>query len=106
MNFKPFYIHRYYGIKGYSSIQRNMPWGLTARIEPCPDNPREVLVAVAFCSQKDQFCKATGRCEASQQSFNRINIRHLPKYLAEQDCKLFWSEARDFDFNYVLKYVV
>ena len=104
--FKPFFIHRHNGARGFNAIQRNMPWAFTAKIEPCKDNPREVLVAVAFCSQKDQFCKATGRAEAEQHAFNRINIRHLPRYLAEQDQKLFGGGVSDVGFNYVLKYVV
>jgi len=104
--FKPFFIHRHNAVRGFNAIQRNMPWAFTAKVEPCKDNPREVLVSVAFCSQKDQFCKATGRAEAEQRAFNRINIRHLPRYLAEQDQKLFGGGHGEAGFHYVLKYVV
>jgi hypothetical protein len=104
--FKPFYIHRHSNLRGFNAIERNMPWAFTAKVEPCKESSREVLVAVTFCSQKDQFCKATGRAEVEQQSFTRINTRHLPKYLAEQDAKVFGGGCSDMAFNYVLKYVV
>lgn len=104
--FKPFFIHRHNGARGFNAIQRSLPWAFTAKVEPCKEDPRKVLVGVAFCSQKDQFCKAIGRAEAEQQSFNRINIRHLPKYLAEQDAKLFGGGHGEISYNYVLKYVV
>lgn len=108
MNFKPFYIHHnLQGIKGHNSIEKNKPIGFTVKVEPVEDNPREVKVAVAFCSQKDQFCKAIGRAEVEQHSFNRINIRKLPQYLAEQESHLLYSHrASPYTWNHVLKYVV
>jgi hypothetical protein len=105
--FKPFFIHKNLTQRGYNAITRNLPWAFTAKVEPCKDNPREVLVAVAYCSQKDQFCKATGRSQAEQRTFERINIRHLPEYLAECEGKLWHGTVSNaLWYLYVLKYVV
>lgn len=105
--FKPFYIHHHTQYKGLNSIDRNKPNGFTVKVEPVEDSPREVKVAVTFCSQKDQFCKAVGRAEVEQHSFTRINIRKLPEYLAEQQQKTLYGECVSHrQWNHVLKYVV
>lgn len=81
--------------------------GFTAKVEPT-DNPRTIMVAVAFCSKKDHFCKATGRNVVEQRTFTEINKRHLPDWLGQQFCAAWgYSEVNaGYTFYYTLKYVV
>ena len=93
-------------------IHKQTPYGkfngFTAKVEPA-DNPRTVKVAVAFCSKKDKFCKATGRNVVEQQTFTEINKRYLPTWLGRQYATsggYIPGEWSDIVFYYALKYVV
>lgn len=81
--------------------------GFTAKVEPT-DNPQTVKVAVAFCSKKDRFCKATGRNVVEQHTFTEINKRHLPDWLGQHGCTAwgYTSVNAGYPFYYTLKYVV
>jgi hypothetical protein len=96
---KQFYIHKQ---TPYGKFN-----GFTAKVEPT-DNPRTVKVAVAFCSKKDHFCKATGRNVVEQHTFTEINKRSLADWLGKQE-DAAWGQSGMFSgvsFLYTLKYVV
>jgi hypothetical protein len=94
---KQFFIHKH---TPYGKFN-----GFTAKVEPT-DNPRTVKVAVAFCSKKDKFCKATGRNVVEQHTFTEINKRHLADWLNEQGTVAWGYQTNVIGFYYALKYVV
>lgn len=101
--FKPFFVHQQTNpAAARCPGQSRRPRAFTAFVQPA-DNPREVLVQVAFCSQKDDFVKAVGRTEALAKPTTTINARNLPEWLQEQALKLPYGFR---PYTYILKYVV
>lgn len=112
--FKPFYIHE---IVKYDKPGAN---GFTAYIEPS-DDPRTVKFRVVVCSNKDPFCKKTGREEVDKKTFELVNIRELTELLAEYYIKVNYSKIyrnwndknyntlirhQSSKYNYIYKYMV
>lgn len=101
--FKPFYVHQHSNAK-YAK-RDNTPRGFTLYVQQDPNEPHNVIVQGAWCSNKDNFCRRIGRNTANFAEEKSINKRDLPKLLTAMmhACQF---EAVDQDFYYVWRYVI
>lgn len=112
--FKPFYIHE------IVTDRTNAPNGFTAYIEPS-DELRNVRFRVVVCSNKDPFCKKTGREEVNKKNYEVVNIRKVTELLAQYYIKVHYNRAyenwsdedynrvvrsKSTNYNYIYKYMV
>jgi hypothetical protein len=107
MNFKPFFVHYFRSsVKGYNAKERSKPRGFTLYVQPDPTNLRQVRVSGAWCSNKDQFCKKTGRELAVKAEIKSINARKLPDFLVRMQGECKDNEHWPISYDYILRYVV
>jgi len=103
--FKPFYIHEHHQP---GKLSGRTPRGFTLRVSPDPENNRNVLVQGAWCSNKDEFNKRTGRSLADIAESKSINKRVLPRLVTQMQQVVYpgttWAQERDH--YYLLKFVV
>lgn len=98
--FKPFFIHRHTNAK--FNKRDNTPRGFSLYVAPVTDNYKNCIISGTWCSNKDNFCRNTGRNNAIMAETKEINKRDLPKILRRM------NEECDFDvedFNYIYKYM-
>jgi hypothetical protein len=109
VEFKPFFIHFSRAVtKHDTNMRRSKPRGFTAYIQPSI-LPRNVQVGVSFCASADEFTKRIGRELAARAEILACNPRELPTLLAQcaNSCGLYAEEKySEFDYLYVLKYVI
>ena len=81
MKFKPFFVHEH---REPGPLPNRGARGFTVFVEPDALNPQNILVRTAFCSPKDQFCKAKGR-EIAKGKHGLLSMRPqmLPLQLAK-----------------------
>jgi len=102
--FKPFYVHEHHQPGKLSGRQ---PRGFTLKVSPDQANSRNVLVSGAWCSNKDEFNKRTGRVLADVAESKSINKRTLPRLLAEMSNVVHVSRHyHESAYYYILKFVV
>lgn len=99
--FKPFYVHYnpyLPGVKLKSFHNR----GFTAKLSPTEDN--KVVLQVALCSPKDQFCKRVGREVADEADELIISKTAVPGVLAKLSEYSF--PVNDREFFFVFRYLL
>ena len=102
--FKPFYVHEHHQP---GKLSGRTPRGFTLKVSPDLDDPRAVIVQGAWCSNKDEFNKKTGRSLADIAESKSINKRKLPVLLAHMSSLVFTpSEYHESEYYYILKFVV
>lgn len=81
----PFFVHATTPNFSYrqSAAIRRMAKGATFFINPVPGNDRLVELRFTLCSNKDVFCKKTGREEVIRKHPVVINKRDVPTLIAE-----------------------
>lgn len=105
--FKPFFVHYNRNItKNSHGWEKHSPRGFTAYIQPDPNNLRNVLMQLTFCSPKDQFSKKEGRSQVHQTKVEIVNKRDVPKMLAGATSLVENRRLLDSRYYYILKYVV
>lgn len=106
---RAFYIH-YNRDKGMARSTKGarLYRGFTAFIQPDPNNAKNVLYSVTYCSAKDQFSKKIGRAKVQEMIPDSVNKRIVPRLLAQEMSKCFDrnTEIPEEVFFYTFKYML
>lgn len=87
--------------------------GWTAYVEPGDD--RNIRVRITVCSNKDHFCRKTGREEVMKKEPEIMNARKLGAFLAKHQAPIDYPFHKDKEgnlrylegfFAYLYKYMV
>ena len=102
--FKPFYIHEHHQP---GKLTGRTPRGFTLKVSPDPLDHHNIIVSGAWCSNKDEFNKKTGRSQADIAEQKTINKRTLPGLVAQmQNVMHGYPNHLPRDNYYLLKYVI
>lgn len=86
MSFKPFYIHYNRFQPGvFSKVKKSFPVAATFYIAPHDTEERMVVIKTALCSNKDNFCRATGRQVAyNKETGEVVNRRDAGRWVTNK----------------------
>jgi hypothetical protein len=87
----------------YFHIHQGSKGGMCVRVVGDTDIIGQVDVQVARCSEADNYCRQTGRIQATKAPVKVVPLRYLPKEL-EAAAKKIKIDGFYFSFDYSMKY--